>query len=249
MDKAKYLNRIKYSGSLEPNLTVLKKLQKAHLLNVPFENLDVHDNIPIELSIAKIFKKIVIENRGGFCYELNGLFYELLMALGFNAKRISARVYGETKGYGREFDHFAIIVTIDNTDYLSDVGFGEFIFEPLKLELGMAQNDERGNYVIDNFEGNYLRVNRIENGETTPEYIFKNIKREFEEYEEMCVFHQTSPDSHFTRKRLISLPTEKGRITLTDNSLKIREFETTTETEIKNEKEFNKHLQNFFYGQ
>ncbi len=75
MDTEKYLNRIKYSEPLEPNLDTLKKLQKSHLLNVPFENLDIHNGIPIELSVDRIYEKIVNQNRGGFCYELNGLFW------------------------------------------------------------------------------------------------------------------------------------------------------------------------------
>lgn len=247
MDKTKYLNRIKYSESLEPNLEVLRKLQKSHLTTVPFENLDIHGDIPIELSIDEIFDKIVNQKRGGFCYELNGLFYELLTTIGFDAKRVSARVYNQNGGYGQEFDHFAIIVTINNTNYLTDVGFGEFTFEPLELQLGVIQNDERGNYLIDKFENDYLRVNKIEGGKSTPEYIFKNIKREFAEFEEICKYHQTSPDSHFTAKRLISIPTENGRITITGNRLKIKEFESVKESEIKNETEFNELVQKFFY--
>lgn len=247
MDKEKYLNRIKFSKSFEPSLDALKGLQKTHLLHVPFENLDIHNNIPIELSIDRIFEKIVNQNRGGFCYELNGLFYELLITLGFDAKRVSARAYDQNKGYGKEFDHFAIIVTINNTDYLTDVGFGEFTFEPLELQLDVIQNDERGSYLIDTFENDYLRVNKIENGKSTPQYIFKNMKREFAEYEDMCHYHQTSPNSHFTAKRLISLPTENGRITITGNILKIKEFESIRESEIRNETEFNELIQNLFY--
>ena len=248
MNADKYLDRINYLGSLEPNLNTLKKLQKTHLLNVPFENLDIHKNITIELSIDKIFNKIIDLNRGGFCYELNGLYYELLIALGFNAIRVSARVYDRNKGYGKEFDHFAIIVTINNVNYLTDVGFGEFTFEPLELQLGVIQNDERGNYLIDKFENEYFRVNKIEDGKSIPEYIFKNIKREFADYEEMCNYHQTSPNSPFTAKRLISLPTENGRITITGNKLKIKEFESIKESEIKNETELNELLQKIFYN-
>lgn len=242
MDIEKYLKRFKFSDSIELSIETLRKLQKTHLLNVPFENLDIHNNVPIVLSIDKIFDKIVHQNRGGFCYELNGLFYELLIALGFNAKRVSARVYDQNKGYGKEFDHFAIIVTINNVDYLTDVGFGEFTFEPLALHLGVIQNDERGHFLIDNFEDDYLRVNKIESGKSTPNYIFKNIKREFLEYEDMCNYHQTSPHSHFTTKRLISLPTESGRITITGEKIKIKELESTTEIVLKNEIEFEKEL-------
>jgi len=242
MDKEKYLYRIKYSGELEPNLDLLKKLQKSHLLNVPFENLDIHNHTPIILNIDRIYEKIVQNNRGGFCYELNGLFYELLRSLGFKAKRISARVYNKDIGYSPEFDHFTIIVKIGKADYLTDVGFGEFIFEPLELQLGKIQNDERGCYSIDTYKDDYLRVNKIEDGTSTPEFIFKKIERELVEYKEMCEYHQSNPNSHFMKKRLISLPTENGRITISGNTLKVTENKKVIENEIENEAEFEKEL-------
>lgn len=245
-NKEKYLQRINYSGNLEPNLNTLKKLQRHHLLNVPFENLDIHSNVPIELSIEKILDKVVNQNRGGFCYELNGLFYELLKAIGFDVKMVSARVYDQDKGYGKEYDHLAVIVKIDSFEYLTDVGFGEFTFEPLKLRLGFIQKDERGDYEIDKYENGYLKVSKIENKRQTPEYIFKNKKRELKEFEEMCDYHQTSPNSHFKSKRLISLPTENGRITITGNNLKIKELDLTTEMPLKDEAEFEKELWNKF---
>ena len=78
-------------------------------MSIPFENLDIHNNVPIKLSIEKIFDKVVNQNRGGLCYELNGLFYELLNAIGFDVKIISARVFNQDNGYGKEYDHLAII--------------------------------------------------------------------------------------------------------------------------------------------
>jgi len=166
--------------------------------------------------------------------------------LNFNAKRISARVYNKDNGYSPEFDHFTIIVKIEGTEYLTDVGFGEFIFEPLKLQLGIVQNDERGSYVIDKYNDEFFRVNKITNGEYTPEFIFKNIEKEFIEYAEMCEYHQSNPKSHFMKKRLISIPTEKGRITISDNTLKIKENNSITEKELKNKMEFIDELWNSF---
>ena len=173
--KEKYFERIKYSGSSEPTLSTLKELQKNHLLHIPFENLDIHNKIPIELDIERIYEKIVKNNRGGFCYELNGLFYELLISMGFNAKRISARVHKKHREYSPEFDHFAIIVNLENMDYLTDVGFGEFIFHPLELEVGKTQKDPRGDFVIEKYKYGYLQVNKIVDGVGTPEFIFKNV--------------------------------------------------------------------------
>lgn len=242
MEIGKYLDRIRYSGQLEPSLQVLKKLQKNHLLHIPFENLDIHYNNPIELDINQFYNKIVERGRGGFCFELNGLFYELLLSLGFNAIRVSARVYSKEKVYSPDFDHLTIIVTIEDTDYLTDVGFGEFIFEPLEIEVGKIQNDERGSYYIDTYEDGYLRVNKIENEKSTPEFIFKKVERELSAYAEMCEYHQTDPSSHFMKKRLISLATENGRITISGDILKIKENNTTTEKELKNETEFEKEL-------
>ena len=242
MEIVKYLDRIKYSGGLEPNLGLLKKLQKNHLFNIPFENLDIHNKVPIKLKIDRIYEKIVQNNRGGFCYELNGLFYELLLSLGFRAKRISVRVYNKENAYSPEFDHFSIIVKIENIDYLTDVGFGEFIFEPLELQLGKIQNDGRSYYLFDEYEDGYLRLNKIEEGTHIPELIFKNIERNFDEFTEMCEFHQSDPSSHFMKKKLISLPTANGRITISGKTLKITENNKIIEKELKNETEFEKEL-------
>ena len=246
MNIKKYAERINYPGELKPSLEVLCNLQKAHLLSVPFENLDIHYGNPIELDINKIFKKIILNRRGGFCYELNGLFFELLNSIGFKTKRISAKVFDEGKGYGPEYDHLAVIVTLDDIEYLTDVGFGEFTFGPLQLELGEIQNDERGNFVIDKTDGGYLKVSKVENGKSKPEYIFKNVHRNFTEFKEMCNYHQTNSESHFTKQRMISIPTKEGRITLTDKNLKITVDDSIKETKLKNKDEFAKALLDYF---
>ena len=222
MNKDQYLKRINYSGRLEPDIELLSELQKRHLLNIPFENLDIHYKKHIELDIDRIYKKVIEGNRGGFCYELNGLFYELLLSLNFEAKRISARVYNSGNNFSPEFDHFAIIVKIGNVEYLTDVGFGEFSFKPLELILGKLQNDQRVYYIIDKYDEHYFQVNKIENGKSTPEYIFTTLARDIMDYKKMCEFHQTDLRSHFMKKRLISLATKNGRITITNNILKIR---------------------------
>ncbi|MTI31201.1 arylamine N-acetyltransferase family protein [Xanthovirga aplysinae] len=247
MDFRAYLKRINFKGEISPTLKVLQKLQKSHLLKVPFENLDIHYGIPIELNLDKIYDKIVLKKRGGFCYELNGLFYELLSWIGFNVKRISARVYDKEKGYGQEYDHMAMIVNIDGTNYLTDVGFGEFTFAPLKLELEKIQEDERGSFVFDQYDEGYFRVNKIENDEWAPEYIFKNIPRSFQDFSSMCLFHQTSPKSHFTQKKLITLPTIEGRITLTSQQLKKSSIQTIREIKVKDDTEFESALKDYFH--
>lgn len=219
MDKDAYLSRIGLlPDHLESNDEVLRLLQRSHLLTVPFENLDIHWKRPIVLDVAKFYQKIVDEKRGGFCYELNGLFNELLRSLGFKTRLISARVFNGTE-HGPEFDHAAIIVTIGDDEYLADVGFGEFSTEPLRFSLGAEQHDPAGVFLIRRFDDEYFEVAKRDGDGWKSEYIFKDVARELSEFTEMCNFQQYSPQSHFKKGKLCSILTESGRKTLTDSKL------------------------------
>lgn len=245
MDWEQYLKRINYAGPTDPNLQVLKELQARHLLNVPFENLDIHLGKPISLRMRDIFEKVILQRRGGFCYELNGLFFELLHSLGFNAKRISARVYNQGE-YGQEFDHLAILVKIGENHYLSDVGFGDFALQPLELSFGVTQTDPGGDFLIDRYDQDYFRVLRFESEKLIPQYIFKDQERTLKEFELMCHYHQSSPESHFTRKRLITILTDTGRVTISGNVLKTTIRNQVAELPLKDEEAFRQSLLNYF---
>jgi N-hydroxyarylamine O-acetyltransferase len=248
MEVKKCLERIGYEGSTEATIGLLNVLQKRHLLNIPFENLDIHYKTPIELDIAVIFEKVVIKKRGGFCYELNGIFHELLNSIGFNVKMISARVFDqEQQVFSPEFDHLAIIAKIDSIDYLVDVGFGEFAFSPLKFELNTIHNDERGMFRIERYDDLYYKVAKQSGENWVPEYMFTLRKRDLSEFKEMCHYNQTSPLSHFTQNKFCSLATEKGRITVTANKIKITEGDSITELPVTNEAEFLLALEKYFH--
>src|ERR1041384_6819764 len=105
MNTEAYLKRINYSGSLEPTAETLRALQVAHLMAVPFENLSIHAGEPIVLEEEALFRKIVERRRGGFCYEVNGLFAGLLRALGFDVAMLAAEVGRAAGAFGPNFDH------------------------------------------------------------------------------------------------------------------------------------------------
>ncbi len=246
MNIYEYTNRINYTGSLSPTLPVLAALQRAHLLNVPFENLDIHRNVPIILDVERVFQKIIVNKRGGFCYELNELFLQLITAIGFEARRISAGVYNDKKEiYGNTMGHQTILVNLDGEDYLTDVGFGTFTFGPLHFKQGKELKDERGRFFFDKYDDEYFRVNKIVEDKVIPEYIFKNETRVYSDFEERCHYQQTSPESHFTQKRLISIATPEGRVTITGNVLKITTGEEVTEREFR-EEEYEHLLLKYF---
>ena len=245
MNIKQYLERIKYDGPLDTSLESLSNLQLAHLLHVPFENLDIHTNTKIDLT--NLFDKIVTRGRGGFCYELNGLFYRLLKEIGFTVKMVSAKVFDGKKDYSPEFDHMALIVTMKENDYLVDVGFGEFTFNPLPIALNTETNDPTGIFKIEVYNSAYVVIKKQDNkGNFISEYMFSEKERRLEEFYERCNYHQTNNESHFMQKRICSLPTKNGRITLTGNTLKITGNGSVSERQLNSEAEVQQVLWDCF---
>lgn len=238
MNTREYLSRIGVEPDhLEPNGEVLRFLQRRHLLTVPFENLDIHWKRPIVLDLKKFYGKIVDERRGGFCYELNGLFNELLVSLGFKTRLVSARVFNGAE-HGPEYDHAAIIVTIGEDEYLADVGFGDFTAEPLRFSLGAEQPDPTGVFVIRQFDDEYIEVAKRDSGEWKSQYIFKDIARGLSEFKDMCDFQQYSPDSHFKKGKICSMMTEEGRKSLTDTKFIVTLNGAKTEMAVDSDEKF-----------
>ncbi len=244
----KYLERIKFEGIPGKNIETLKNLHKNHIFNIPFENLDIHYGNRITLDIDKLFEKIVINNRGGFCYELNGLFYELLNNIGFNAKMVSGRVKNlkQKDMFNPEFDHMLIVVDLDGL-WLADVGFGDSFIEPLKIELNTIQKQYGKLYKIIRHDEKYLRLmSSKDNKHFLEEFLFTLEERTLNEFQAMCNYHQTSPESIFTQKKVCTIATSDGRITLGNSKLIITRYNKKNEIELKSEEEFNEKLKEYF---
>lgn len=218
-----YLERINYNGSLAPTAETLRALQIAHLLAVPFENLSIHAGQPIVLEDRALFAKIVEGRRGGFCYEANGLFAALLRALGFEVSMLSAGVANAQGGFGPDFDHMALMVRL-NQRWLVDVGFGDSFHEPLLLDERGEQAQGRRSYRILPDGTHLILMQRDDGDEWKAQYRFTLQPHGYADYTERCSYHQTSPQSHFTRARICSRATEGGRISLSE-----MRFITTTE--------------------
>jgi N-hydroxyarylamine O-acetyltransferase len=195
----------------------LLSLHRAHLFTVPFENLDIHLGRQIVCDERRFLHKIINQHRGGFCYELNGAFAALLRALGFRVTLLSGRVAGRDGSYGPEFDHLTLRVDLEEP-WLADVGFGDGFLEPLRLESPLEQPQSGRVYRVTSVD-DALSLQVMADGKWKTEYVFTLQPRELSDFAEMCHYHQTSPESHFTRQRICSLATPGGRVTLSDEKL------------------------------
>jgi N-hydroxyarylamine O-acetyltransferase len=261
MDRAAYLQRIGYHDSLEPTAETLRGLHRAHMLAVPFENLDIHLGRPIMLDEAAMFDKIVRRRRGGFCYELNGLFAALLRDLGYDVAMLAAGVARGDGSYGPEFDHLTLLVrglddgsrrpetsqttSLSRTPYspspiswLADAGFGDSFREPLRFVEGIEQPQDGRAYRLDRApDGEYWTMLQQDGAAWQSQYRFTLRPHAHAEYTEMCHYHQTSPQSSFTQRRICSRATPCGRVTLADMQLIITEDGERTEQALDGEEE------------
>ena len=136
MEVSAYLDRIGYAGPLAPDLATLRALHRAHLAAIPYENLDVQLGRPLTTDPAAAYDKIVRRGRGGWCYEMNGLFGAMLQAVGFDVMRMAGAANRELLGDIVIGNHLVLRVQIDGQAWVADVGFGDGTMEPFPLRAG-----------------------------------------------------------------------------------------------------------------
>ncbi|CAN2390717.1 Belongs to the arylamine N-acetyltransferase family [Pristimantis euphronides] len=212
-----YLQRIGLTefkaSSMKPSLSTLRTIHRHHVLSVPFESLSIHSGEKIIPEIGWLYDKIVLRNRGGFCFENNGLFLWVLQKLGYKPRVLSGRVNNPLTGvYEPPFAHIMLMVELEGRRWLCDVGFGESITEPFLLEPGREEEQDSGVYRL-RLEGDEWYMER------KVEELWKSLvkftleERRYEDFLERCEFYQTDPSSFFVRKCFCTLQVPDGRLT------------------------------------
>lgn len=249
MDISPYLARLNYFHSIKPDVETLYGLHLAHMQNVPFENLDIGVKRPIQLTEDALWRKIVINRRGGFCYELNGLFAALLKSIGFEVTYLNARVYNHEGKLGIDFDHLALLGRVPNQPerWLVDVGFGDSFNQPLSFEEKGEQVQGLRSYRLEQTAEGYVSWQKNYNGSWERLYFFDLQPRQFPtDYEAACLYHQTSPASSFTRGSIISRATSDGRVSLEDGRLILTQNGQRIERRLKDKNEYHALLKEHF---
>lgn len=223
-----YFNRINYSGPAIADIEVLKQLHYLHPLSIPFENINPWLGVPVPLQLDQLQDKLVMMQRGGYCYEQNLLFKAVLTAFGFKVTGLIARVRWNIEAdIVTPRSHMALLVETGGETYLCDVGFGGLtLTTPLKLQYGLIQKTPHETFrVVKQNEFVSLEVLIKDNWKTV--YVFA-LDGQFEaDYEVANWFMSTHPDSIFKKTLIIARPTGTGRLSLTNTELTDRKKDGT----------------------
>jgi len=237
-----YLQRICYAGVVATTPQVLCALQRAQVQSIPFENLDIFLGRPIALDPASLTRKLIADRRGGYCYELNGLFLLALRHLGFHVIPLAARVLRE--GRLLQKSHQLLLVTCEGEHWIADTGFGgNGLIEAIPLVPGREHDqhldtfrlvtDTRLGFVLQHFlEQSWHGL-----------YAFTLEEYYPADFEMMNYFNSTSPASFFTHQPLCIVTRSDARVIVSQNELKIRRPEKTLSIPLKSDAAYREALQ------
>jgi N-hydroxyarylamine O-acetyltransferase len=213
-----YLDRLRYTGALAPNIETLHALHGAHLMKIPYENLSIMAGQPFSLDEDVLFEKLVLQRRGGFCYELNISFVRLLRELGFRVDLLSARLFKADGSIGPNFDHATLVVYLDEP-WLADVGNSRWFHSPLRLNDTASTIQDHCCYRISQIKNVFVLYQISPDKSEYPQYLFTLTPQQGSDFIPICHYKWVSPYSKFTAGRMCSRITNEGRITLTETSL------------------------------
>ena len=199
MQLTDYLTRIDHHGPVEPTLACLNTVHRQHLLNIPYENLDVQFRRPVDQDIERIFDKIVHRQRGGWCYEMNGLLCWALREIGFDVMRMTGGVMRKEHGDEAMGNHLVLCVELDGP-YIADAGLGDGLAEPIPLRPGTFHQGHR-EFRLELLEGNLWRFHNSP-GATPPSFDVRHAPADEDLLAQTCETLQSDPESMF-RQNLI----------------------------------------------
>ena len=235
-DFAPYLQRIDYAGPLSPALETLQRLQFAHVQHIPFENLDILLGQPILLDHESIWNKLVVRNRGGYCFEQNRLLATVLENLGFQVTCLAGRVQMGSQQV-RPKTHMLLMIQVEGEDWLADVGFGgESLLYPLRFKMDEVQSQFGWRYRIA-AERDYYSLQSMRPEGWFELYRFTLEPRHPIDYDVANHYTSTHSQSRFMQNLIVARPSSEARVSLWNRTLLVQTPSGTTETPVKGDEE------------
>jgi N-hydroxyarylamine O-acetyltransferase len=238
----RYFARVGYDGPRSATLATLRALHRAHLLAIPYENLDIHLGVPLTLDRDAMFAKLVDERRGGWCFEMNGVLGRVLETLGFDVRYLSGAVGRAARGWRAQGNHLVLLVTLDRP-WLADVGFGDGFLTPLPLEPGSYRQDFLQYHL--SRDGPRWRMHNHEFGGADG-FDFTLTPRALDDFAAQCHELQTSPESSFVKTTVCERFLPNGLVMLRGATLREVRAEGVTTHVIESAAEFDGALRERF---
>jgi N-hydroxyarylamine O-acetyltransferase len=189
-----YLERVDFDRAVSPDLDTLVALHRAHLLSIPYENLEIQLGRENSLSDRAFANKLIRERRGGWCYEMNGLFSAVLREIGFSVSRVGGAVARDLQGDESIGNHMVVLVDLDRR-YVADVGLSDGPLEPFPLEQRCWK--ERGlEFRLEKLNDGWWRFHNHEHG-LAPRFDFTEEPRMLDWYQAKCTELQSVDHSPF----------------------------------------------------
>jgi N-hydroxyarylamine O-acetyltransferase len=227
MDVAAYLTRIGAPRPVAPTSASLAVLHRAHVRSVPFEDYDIHTGVAISLDPEALEHKIVHRRRGGYCYELNGLFGALLRELGFAVTPVAAFSLDDGGTRGPEVDHLRLLVDAVDGNWVVDVGNGARWPIPVPRRPGV-----HGRVQVRRDGDVWWTTERRDDGRWERGWAWTPRPRELDDFAERNRYQQYDPASDFVGRRLAVLATPAGRISLLNGVFSELDNGARTEREV-----------------
>lgn len=244
-DSDAYLQRIGYSGAVTPSEDTLMALHHAQLYTIPFENFDIQLGREIRLEPEAVFKKLVVQNRGGYCFELNGLFLAALKSMGFDARPLLARVHVTGAPTGRT--HQLELITLNGRSWIADAGFGgDTPRAPIPLELNQpSTHDGQTIRVVDADEfGMMLQAEKDDGWADLYSFDLTPVVQADIDMGNYYTSHH--PGALFVFARVAALPVKNGVITLFNTTLKKKTGGNEVVHELSGGRAYIKALEHYF---
>jgi N-hydroxyarylamine O-acetyltransferase len=217
VDLKAYFDRIAFTGEARTDLATLKALHRAHLLAIPYENLDVQLGRPVTTDPAVAFEKIVGRRRGGWCYEMNGVLGLALTEIGFKVTRLAGGVMRAVNGETAVGNHLVLLIDLAGDLWMADVGLGGGTLEPYPLAAGPLSFAGYG-FDLDALEDGWWRLrNHPHFG--APSFDFQTSAAEPAQLAERCDWLQTAPESIFVGHLIANRYRETEVLQLVDRVL------------------------------
>lgn len=233
IDLDAYCARIRDSGERAPTLATLQRLHARHAQAIPFENLSPFIGETVALDLPALQDKLIGRRRGGYCFEHNLLFWQVLNELGFNVTGLAARVrWNVPDEVVTARSHMLLLVKLQGEFFIADVGFGGMtLTAPLRLEAAVEQATPHEPFRLLHSAGVYtLEVKLADSWK--PVYTFDLQPQHLADYEVTSWYLSNHPQSHFVTGLIAARPAADRRYALHNNRFAVHHLDGHTERRL-----------------